>query len=131
MRSCRRAKKTKGKVKLTDYESWAELEKNPELIEKMIEALGKNEMPPEEKEQPSGDQRELMLLELEKAFKNAMTHRQPVVPLRLRRMNRFEYGNAVRDLFDLKSWVYSINDRIRSEERRVGKECRSRWSPYH
>ena len=23
-----------------------------------------------------------------------------------------------------------IND-IRSEERRVGKECRSRWSPYH
>ena len=22
-------------------------------------------------------------------------------------------------------------DIIRSEERRVGKECRSRWSPYH
>ena len=22
-------------------------------------------------------------------------------------------------------------DYIRSEERRVGKECRSRWSPYH
>src|ERR1044072_1632899 len=24
-----------------------------------------------------------------------------------------------------------IDPRIRSEERRVGKECRSRWSPYH
>ena len=24
-----------------------------------------------------------------------------------------------------------INDHWRSEERRVGKECRSRWSPYH
>ena len=23
------------------------------------------------------------------------------------------------------------NDDDRSEERRVGKECRSRWSPYH
>ena len=23
------------------------------------------------------------------------------------------------------------NDAFRSEERRVGKECRSRWSPYH
>ena len=23
------------------------------------------------------------------------------------------------------------NDSSRSEERRVGKECRSRWSPYH
>src|SRR6266496_4591892 len=24
-----------------------------------------------------------------------------------------------------------LNTRSRSEERRVGKECRSRWSPYH
>ena len=24
-----------------------------------------------------------------------------------------------------------VPDQIRSEERRVGKECRSRWSPYH
>ena len=24
-----------------------------------------------------------------------------------------------------------IGDSTRSEERRVGKECRSRWSPYH
>ena len=27
--------------------------------------------------------------------------------------------------------VLSITRAIRSEERRVGKECRSRWSPYH
>src|SRR5260221_14555246 len=25
----------------------------------------------------------------------------------------------------------SIVSQVRSEERRVGKECRSRWSPYH
>ena len=25
----------------------------------------------------------------------------------------------------------TINAQLRSEERRVGKECRSRWSPYH
>src|SRR3712207_9084115 len=24
-----------------------------------------------------------------------------------------------------------LDDKARSEERRVGKECRSRWSPYH
>src|SRR2546421_12166920 len=24
-----------------------------------------------------------------------------------------------------------LNKAVRSEERRVGKECRSRWSPYH
>ena len=26
---------------------------------------------------------------------------------------------------------FTMNGRERSEERRVGKECRSRWSPYH
>ena len=26
---------------------------------------------------------------------------------------------------------FSIDEMERSEERRVGKECRSRWSPYH
>ena len=26
---------------------------------------------------------------------------------------------------------YDSSKRSRSEERRVGKECRSRWSPYH
>ena len=25
----------------------------------------------------------------------------------------------------------ALAERLRSEERRVGKECRSRWSPYH
>ena len=28
-------------------------------------------------------------------------------------------------------WIQRINAAARSEERRVGKECRSRWSPYH
>ena len=26
---------------------------------------------------------------------------------------------------------YAAHEKTRSEERRVGKECRSRWSPYH
>jgi len=30
-----------------------------------------------------------------------------------------------------RDWPRRIVDRERSEERRVGKECRSRWSPYH
>ena len=39
-------------------------------------------------------------------------------------------GLAVPEWRELKS--YSAADwRRRSEERRVGKECRSRWSPYH
>ena len=35
-----------------------------------------------------------------------------------------------KNLFDV-SVDADAPDGIRSEERRVGKECRSRWSPYH
>src|SRR5260370_19948427 len=43
-------------------------------------------------------------------------------------------------LYDIENELYRQEDRLgefgwhvynRSEERRVGKECRSRWSPYH
>src|SRR3712207_3169818 len=33
--------------------------------------------------------------------------------------------------FDHACERHGIEHRLRSEERRVGKECRSRWSPYH
>ena len=36
------------------------------------------------------------------------------------------------DLVKQMSRIFDINTHaLRSEERRVGKECRSRWSPYH
>ena len=39
------------------------------------------------------------------------------------------YG-AFTALWDVGLTV-SAGEAVRSEERRVGKECRSRWSPYH
>ena len=39
--------------------------------------------------------------------------------------------NVVPQKRDTLLSLQSLNIRIRSEERRVGKECRSRWSPYH
>ena len=36
-----------------------------------------------------------------------------------------------RQAGDTKISVFHIAEDGRSEERRVGKECRSRWSPYH
>ena len=42
-------------------------------------------------------------------------------------------GKAVHALVDTFGCQQNVADsqHIRSEERRVGKECRSRWSPYH
>src|SRR5256885_5817852 len=38
-------------------------------------------------------------------------------------------SDRLKDQFAMVSGVGDIT--LRSEERRVGKECRSRWSPYH
>ena len=44
------------------------------------------------------------------------------------------YGEGIGNITTLKKMTrgnYEQYSYIRSEERRVGKECRSRWSPYH
>ena len=48
------------------------------------------------------------------------------------KVNEFSIGLGPK-LFQRKKGdtMYSLRARSRSEERRVGKECRSRWSPYH
>src|SRR3712207_9309200 len=38
---------------------------------------------------------------------------------------------ARRDAEWMSPIYNALGCRVRSEERRVGKECRSRWSPYH
>ena len=52
----------------------------------------------------------------------------------------FLHGRTTKNMIELpKSWEEDIDmstvtihlTQVRSEERRVGKECRSRWSPYH
>src|SRR5256886_7117821 len=44
-------------------------------------------------------------------------------------------GDADAVIIFAHQWMAEMLDRpdlsLRSEERRVGKECRSRWSPYH
>src|SRR5256885_3098818 len=43
-----------------------------------------------------------------------------------------ECGNVLGcPLLSIGSEVSTQDHVLRSEERRVGKECRSRWSPYH
>ena len=40
-------------------------------------------------------------------------------------------GQAMRLRFRPENGEVRLFNKNRSEERRVGKECRSRWSPYH
>ena len=44
---------------------------------------------------------------------------------------KFYYKCRLRGLSVLPGFIFYSATDDRSEERRVGKECRSRWSPYH
>src|SRR5256885_15602771 len=44
--------------------------------------------------------------------------------------NRRKTGEIFAEMLSISA-AQGAGGEIRSEERRVGKECRSRWSPYH
>jgi putative aldouronate transport system permease protein len=54
-----------------------------------------------------------------------------VIPLSAPVLATIALFNGVYHWNDYFAGVMYINTALRSEERRVGKECRSRWSPYH
>src|SRR2546430_17604118 len=49
---------------------------------------------------------------------------------RVLEQEKWQVEGASNGRFALQNLAESCPD-VRSEERRVGKECRSRWSPYH
>src|SRR2546426_10782442 len=48
-----------------------------------------------------------------------------------KRLNLREFAARIRYRLTGSAFEQSLVHYQRSEERRVGKECRSRWSPYH
>ena len=52
-------------------------------------------------------------------------------PIQVLISNAGAHDDAVFAGMSAAQWQRVIDVQLRSEERRVGKECRSRWSPYH
>jgi hypothetical protein len=103
--------KVKGKVNLLELKRKSDLTDNLSLLEKMVEALDSQEMPPEDEEPLDPKLRSELVAQLQKMLHEAISARNKVAQAPMRRMNRFQYSNAVRDLFDLRVMVYSIPER--------------------
>ena len=82
--------------------------------------------------------------ELEQVYKVLQSKKQAPAPSnwsrrfkshveKLRSGDIYQVAEVVRNLSnrDKDKGLSAGEKRMRSEERRVGKECRSRWSPYH
>ena len=62
-----------------------------------------------------------------------MTMSDPIADMltRIRNANTAKHDTVDVPASKMKIAIADILVNERSEERRVGKECRSRWSPYH
>ncbi|QDV50096.1 hypothetical protein Enr17x_21320 [Gimesia fumaroli] len=107
--------KVDGDVNLLQLEHADQLVSNPELLENIIEAVDSGYMPPES-EKPLSEKTNKQLVSSLKAYLKqsiALQKNWPETPIR--RMNRFQYNNAVQDLFQLKVEVFSLPERMMRE----------------
>lgn len=110
---CHGAKeKIKGDVDLTSYAKGADIKENPELLQMVLEVIDFGEMPPDEKEPIPPQTQKALVSQLKKMLEEAVANENEVVKVPIRRMTRFQYANAVKDLLDLKVEVFPLPERM-------------------
>ena len=103
--------KVKGKVNLLPFMTLADLQARPVLLEDMIAVLEDREMPPEDQPDMRTEDR-LQLIGALRGFLSAAAKEQAFLPTPMRRMNRFQYNNAVVDLLELDRDIFQMNERL-------------------
>ena len=109
--------KVKGKVNLLEMGDVTSLAGDAELLQKVIEAIDFQEMPPEDEPQLEAAARERLLAELEALRHESVKGTKAYAATPIRRMNRFQYNNAVTDLFDLDCVVFTLPERMLREHK--------------
>lgn len=107
--------KVKGKVNLLELGTAAELAKRPDLLKDLVDVLRDAEMPPEDEPPLDPQAREQLVAHLQEMLRSAIARNKAFAPTPIRRMNRFQYNNAVQDLFELKVEVFPLPERMARE----------------
>ena len=103
--------KAKGKVNLLELKSGKDLLASPALLEKLVAVLKDREMPPEKEPELPEAKRKHMITQLEALLRQSLETRA-FLPTPMRRMNRFQYNNAVVDLLELDRPIFRLNERL-------------------
>ena len=104
----------KGKVNLLEIQGADDWGKHPDLMEQILEVVRHQEMPPED-EPPLSNAERTEILSTLKALRAARVASYSQAPIR--RMNRFQYNNAVVDLFKLDGVVFALPEKMLREHR--------------
>ncbi len=101
-----------GDFDLGEIASSKELAANAELLEQLIEVIDTRSMPPEEENGLTEIEREQVLNVLRQILKESFSTLNDFPQSPIRRMNRFQYGNSVEDLFELDRVVFPLPERM-------------------
>ena len=104
--------KVKGGFDLRTIEGGSDLVSDLERLEMIIDVLDANEMPPEKEPEIDPGVREQLILELRKLLHAGARAEKGYAPTPIRRMNRFQYNNAVVDLLQLKVVVFPLPEKM-------------------
>jgi len=110
---CHGAKdKVKGDVDLTSFSEGADIKEDPELLQMVLEVIDFGEMPPEENDPIPPNDQKVIVTELKKMLKEVVSSNEEVIKAPIRRMTRFQYANAVKDLLGLKVEVFPLPEKM-------------------
>ncbi|NBU87429.1 MAG: DUF1587 domain-containing protein, partial [Verrucomicrobia bacterium] len=110
---CHGAKgKVKGEVNLVSYSEGEDIKDDPELLQTVMEVIDFGEMPPEENNPIPKDERQIIVKHLKEMLEVAVKSKEEVVVAPIRRMTRFQYANAVKDLLGLKVEVFPLPEKM-------------------
>ena len=101
-----------GNVSLAGFRSARDLVLQPELLQRMVKALETGFMPPKGARPLDPGPRESAVRELRSLLRAAAESSSVLPRTPIRRMNRFQYANAVQDLFDLDREVFALPERM-------------------
>ena len=75
------------------------------------EVIARREMPPEDQPQLTDRVRQRMLATLDGVIQDYLKKHSSRSPVVMRRLNRYEYNNAVRDLLKLRGDIYPLPEK--------------------
>jgi len=105
--------KVKGEVNLISFTEGKDLKGDPELLQTIMEVIDFGEMPPEGNQPIDNTERKMIVAELKKLLAESVSgSEKDLVKAPIRRMTRFQYANAVKDLLELKVEVFPLPEKM-------------------
>ena len=96
--------KSKGDLKLDAFQQVATMRENPKVWDSVLERIRAGEMPPSDEDQPEAEAKVTAVATIDNLLAALEDPAKAPKHMAVRRLNRVEYVNTVRDLLDLPNF---------------------------